>query len=123
MMSTFWKPFRPTLFPMVLMWPGEASMAITLPVAPTAFAASRVYRPIFAPTSKTIEPGPICFFIRAPRKIAALLNLCEFDCHNRIRGCGYDGSIRFFLWGRAAPGGFWGGGAACTPFVARFLFA
>ncbi len=27
---------------------------------------------------------------------AAFLNLCESDCHNRIRGCGYDGSIRFF---------------------------
>jgi len=33
---------------------------------------------------------------RALRKIAAFLNLCESDCHNRIRGCGYDGSIRFF---------------------------
>jgi peptidoglycan/LPS O-acetylase OafA/YrhL len=32
----------------------------------------------------------------APRKIAAFLNLCESDCHNRIRGYGYDGSIRFF---------------------------
>src|SRR5258705_438360 len=32
----------------------------------------------------------------ALRKIAAFLNLCESDCHNRIRGCGYDGSIRFF---------------------------
>jgi len=34
--------------------------------------------------------------LRALRKIAAFLNLCESDCHNRIRGCGYDGSIRFF---------------------------
>ena len=33
---------------------------------------------------------------RAPRKIAAFLNLCESNCRNRIRGCGYDGSIRFF---------------------------
>src|SRR6266404_1686082 len=33
---------------------------------------------------------------RALRKIAAFLNLCESDCHNRIRGCGYDGSSRFF---------------------------
>jgi Histidine kinase-, DNA gyrase B-, and HSP90-like ATPase len=33
---------------------------------------------------------------RALRKIAAFLNLCESDCHNKIRGCGYDGSIRFF---------------------------
>ena len=35
-------------------------------------------------------------YSRALRKIAAFLNLCESDCHNRIRGCGYDGSIRFF---------------------------
>src|SRR5258707_4263512 len=27
--------------------------------------------------------------VRALRKIAAFLNLCESDCHNRIRGCGY----------------------------------
>jgi hypothetical protein len=35
-------------------------------------------------------------YLRAPRKIAAFLNLCESNCRNRIRGCGYDGSIRFF---------------------------
>src|SRR5260370_29065743 len=34
--------------------------------------------------------------LRALRKIAAFLNLCESDCHNRIRGCGYGGSILFF---------------------------
>jgi hypothetical protein len=29
-------------------------------------------------------------------KSRALLNLCESNGDNRIRGCGYDGSIRFF---------------------------
>ena len=33
---------------------------------------------------------------RALRKIAAFLNLCESNSHNRIRGCGYDGAIRLF---------------------------
>ena len=27
---------------------------------------------------------------------ALFLNLCESNSHNRIRGCGYDGSIRLF---------------------------
>jgi class 3 adenylate cyclase len=40
--------------------------------------------------------GKVAVEFRAPRKIAALLNLCESNCHNRIRGCRYDGSIRFF---------------------------
>ena len=35
-------------------------------------------------------------FYRAPRKIAVFLNLCESNYRIRIRGCGYDGSIRFF---------------------------
>jgi len=52
--------------------------------------------PSMAGSSEQGLPGIGTFAYRAPRKIAAFLNLCESDCHNRIRGCGYDGSIRFF---------------------------